>query len=223
MHAPTACCAHRGRRWLAALAALGLASCSVLQPAVSPSSPDAGRALYDAHAARVMNLSAWNLTGRVSVTSEQESWQATLHWRQSLAQFDVLLQGPLGQGSMRLRSAQGYVAMESSDGQRLTDVSAAQLIRQRVGWSLPVEELRYWVRGVAAPDSEAVMEWDATGQVLRLQQNGWDVRYKSYVAADGVMMPAKLSLAQAPWLVKLVVDVWGDGTAPVPGAADAAP
>lgn len=186
-----------------------------------PVAGEARQALYETHAARVMAQSAWALAGRVSINSEHESWQASVQWQQWESGFEVLLQGPLGQGSLRLRSSQGSVVLETSDGQRQVDASAEQLVYQRLGVMLPLEKLRFWVRGVAAPETPAVMEWDDLGHVQRLQQEGWDVRYKSYMTtAEGLPIPMKLFIAQAPWQVKVMLDNWGEAAAPLPVPLD---
>ena len=192
-----------------------------MAPSIPPAASEARHVLYETHAARVMVQSAWALAGRVSISSEQESWQASVQWRQWESEFEILLQGPLGQGSLRLRSSQGAVVLETSDGQRQVDASAEQLVYQHLGVMLPLEKLRFWVRGVAAPAIPAVMEWDDHGQLQRLQQEGWDIRYKSYMTtAEGLPMPVKLFIAHAPWQVKVMVDNWSEAAAPLPVPLD---
>jgi len=90
---------------------------------------------------------------------------------------------------------------------------ADALLAHVTGWVLPVSGLRYWVRGVPAPGSEARASRDAQGRLTRLVQDGWDISYNRYQVVDGASWPAKLRLERADIVVRLVIDQWQPGAA----------
>jgi outer membrane biogenesis lipoprotein LolB len=50
---------------------------------------------------------------------------------------------------------------------------------KRLGVRLPVNGLRYWVRGLPEPGSTPG-QTDADGRLTRLEQNGWVIEYPAY-------------------------------------------
>ena len=68
--------------------------------------------------------------------------------------------------------------------------------------------MHYWVRALAVPGVEAQVERDAAGQVSRLEQSGWEIRYDRYQVVDGLMLPGRLRMQQDDVSVRLVIDEW---------------
>lgn len=198
--------------------AILLQACADMGPAIKPAIDEAaGRASFEARVPALVALDSWRLTGRVSVSNETESWQASLYWRQHGAGYDVVLTGPLGQGAVELRGDGQGVELQMPDGSKVYDQSAQDLVAARLGWQLPLDALQYWVRGIAAPGASEVLAFSVAGECLSLRQFGWVVDYKHYAVVQGTALPSKLFLSKAEWHVRLVVDEWrlgGDESAP---------
>jgi outer membrane lipoprotein LolB len=77
-----------------------------------------------------------------------------------------------------------------------------------LGWRLPLDGLRYWVLGVAAPGSAATPQRDADQHLVRLTQQGWRIDYLGYKRVDGTDLPGKIFLQRDEVEVKLVIDAW---------------
>ena len=59
----------------------------------------------------------------------------------------------------------------------------------------PVDRMAYWVLGLPGPGGEQLLEVDAAGRLLQLQQGGWQVDYIDYrVLDDGRAMPRKIEM-----------------------------
>lgn len=189
--------------------AIFLQACADIGPVIKPAMDEAaGRASFEARVPALAALDSWRLTGRVSVSNETESWQASLYWRQRGAGYDVVLTGPLGQGAVELRGDGQGVELQMPDGSKVYDQSAQALVAARLGWQLPLDALQFWVRGIAAPGESQLLAFGAGGECLSLRQFDWLVEYKHYVVAQGMVVPSKLFLSKAEWRVRLVVDEW---------------
>lgn len=212
------------RLWVTWLVAMGLAGCATVAPPPSEQgSPVHRQSLFEQRAASLARLDRWLISGRVAVSSDVESWQGTVNWRQSGKEFEVRIIGPLGQGAIRIRSASGVATLDLPDGESLSAESAAELLTRRLGWQLPVEALRHWMLGVPAPGAVYEAQLDTGGAPVRLSQNGWAVDYRRYQTIDGWLLPDKVFLDNGQWRVRMVVDQWRVGVVGTPDAQERAP
>jgi outer membrane lipoprotein LolB len=154
----------------------------------------------------------WTLDGRIAVQSGGEGWHASLRWVQTGAAFRIELSGPLGQGAVRLQGDADGVSLERADGLRDRAADAAELLERHTGWVLPVDGLRFWVRGLAVPERPARWAYDAAGRPLRLQQDGWDIRYAAYQEPPAdAGLPRRIELVRDGLQARLIIDRWAAG------------
>ena len=161
-----------------------------------------------AHAGKVNGLASWTLEGRISISFEDESWHASLFWHQVSDIYQLRLLGPFGQGSVQLDGSSHAVVLQSSEGEFRAS-SADQLLAEQFGWRIPVEGLKYWATGQPVPGMESSMAFDETGRLSELKQDGWLIRYRGYVDANGLVMPSKVFLKHDTGVdLRLVIDNW---------------
>jgi outer membrane lipoprotein LolB len=117
-----------------------LAGCATTRPATGPPAP----APWEQRLANLQQASTWQLQGRAAVALGKQGWQASLDWRQHAEASEVHLAGPFGAGALVLKlTAEGL----SLNGAPPSDAVAAQL-QDRLGFELPLDNLRYWLLGV---------------------------------------------------------------------------
>ena len=161
-------------------------------------------------------LTDWQFNGRISLTRGEQGWHAGLVWQEHAGRFQLDVAGPLGQGAFQLSGDAEGVLLVDARQQSFTARDADTLLEHVTGWVLPVSGLRYWVRGVPAPGTEARASHDAQGRLVQLEQDGWDISYGRYQAIEGADWPAKLRLERDDIVVRLVIDQWRPG-APAAG------
>lgn len=195
-------------RWLLGAVFL-LSGCAVFAPSVPEPPSERITQLWQQHAQLVRAQTDWALSARISATSEDDGWSGKLHWQQGKETFQVSFNAPFGQGGLQLDGNPQQVEMRTSDGQTRIATSAESLLQQ-FGWQLPLSNLRYWVRGVPVPNSEAdpVLFFDEVGRLARLRQSQWDIEYRAYRLANGLMLPRKIYLENGDLNVRLVIDRW---------------
>ena len=188
------------RRFLSVFpAALLLTGCAVTPTLETWQSPTATQ------------ISDWQFTGRVSLVQDEQGWHAGMSWQEHADRFQLQISGPLGQEAFRLTGNSTGVILEDKKGKKTSAPDADSLLLQTTGWSLPVNGLRYWVRGLTVPGEKARERRDLQGRLLELEQSGWAINYSRYHFVDGLGWPAKLQLVRDDVSVRLVIDKWRPG------------
>ena len=148
-------------------------------------------------------LQHWQLSGKIGIRSEQQNQGAYLNWQQCGDAFDIRLSGPLGQGGARLQGTPKQVSLQTGD-QLLHADNPEQLLQQQLGWSMPVSQLVYWVRGMPSPDQAYTITLDASG----FEQSGWQVSYSELQQVDGITIPARATATHPRLKLILLLKDW---------------
>ncbi len=134
-----------------------------------------------AHQQQLQGISHWELNGKLGIRTSDESGSASLKWAQQFANYQINLSGPLGQKRMIITGTPDKVRLEQSGSDALEAKSAEALIKEAAGWTLPVTQLTYWVRGVPAPKQRITwLQQNESGLIAQLQQGGWSITYSNY-------------------------------------------
>lgn len=163
---------------------------------------------WQSHKQQITPLDAWQISGKLGIRSQQESGSAVLFWLQRQDYFDIRLSGPLGQGSTRLTGRQGAASLEIANRGTFQANSAQALMQEQLGWSLPVENLLWWVRGLPAPHSKSQVTLDNNSLLAQLEQDNWLIEYLGYRSENGLQLPERIKLSGAGLNITLVVKEW---------------
>ena len=155
------------------------------------------------------------LGGRLSVSyraaGKPESLQGKFLWVQRGEQIDIELLTPLGQTIARIAIAPGRARIEQSGGDVREAASIDQLTEQTLGWTLPVNGLRYWLQGFMR-DARGQLTSVAPDQSGTLRGDGWKLRYVSWQADGSTAMPKRIDFtrdtAQSELALRVVIDRW---------------
>ena len=197
--------------WLGA--AFLLSGCAAFAPSVPEPPTERITQLWQQHAQSVRAQTEWTLNARIAAHNENDGWSGKLYWQQGKEIYQMNFNAPFGQGGLQLDGNSQRVEMHTTDGQMLVAADAESLLRQQFGWRLPLNSLRYWVRGVPVPTKGVapLLFFGEAGRLDRLRQSGWDIEYPSYRLADGLMLPRKVYLENDDLSVRLVIDRWSPG------------
>ena len=176
--------------------------------ATPPISSPAAQNAWAARQPMLAKLSHWRTVGRIGVINEQDGWHANFQWDQQGPTYRIDLIGPLGQGRVVVQGDAERVSIQTQDGQNWTAADADTLLEQSLGVRLPVNGLRYWVRGLPEPGATPVLEIDAEGRLIRLEQNGWIIDYPAYTPTTALDLPARIVARRSDLSVKLVIEQW---------------
>lgn len=187
------------RRALTLIGCCALAACATTTTRiVAPSTP------WERRAGELQSAGDWQLDGRAAVALSQQGWQATLSWRQADDDAEVHLAGPFGIGALVLKQTpQGL----SLNGAPPSD-AVESLIREKLGFDLPIANLHYWLLGVPNPAATFELSRNDQDRAKALSQAGWNISYDRYMPVAGDVLPARLVLTAGDVRVRIVIDHW---------------
>ena len=139
----------------AVLVALGLlAGCRTAPPAaiVGPGAD----APWPQQRAALEKLERYSLNGRVAVAANGQGFSASLRYQQLPRSSNLALDGPLGIGGLRVVLEGEDLQIATSRGEKLDGDAARAELERRLGFALPLAELRWWLLGIPAPGEAAV-------------------------------------------------------------------
>lgn len=133
-----------------------------------------------------------------------------LRWQQNAdGSFDLRVAGPFGIGATTITGTPDNVQVRSR-GNTYQSNNPEQWIQDKMGWTLPLAGLRFWILGMPSPHSDADIDLDREGRVLTLEQDGWTLNYTEYQKAGSHQLPRKFDVSNSDVKLKIVVDSWND-------------
>ena len=194
-----------------AIGAALLAGCGTLLDLL-PARPDVAdpEPAWQTHAEELSRLRSWSLHGTLAVRpAGGDASRVTMRWRQSPDSYLVRFMGPLGVGLFEVEGTATAVEARFPDGRRASAASPEALLEREIGWSVPLQGLRYWIVGVPVPDgAPSKVELDDRGRLARLEQAGWTVVYERYGALDGLPLPERIRFSNTSVDATVVVRRW---------------
>ena len=194
-----------------AIGAALLAGCETLLELL-PREPElaAPEAAWQTHTEELSLLRSWSLHGTLAVRpAGDDAARVTMRWRQSPDSYLVRFMGPLGVGLFEVEGSATAVEARFPDGRRASAASPEALLEQEIGWSVPLQGLRYWMVGAPMPGvAPSNMELDELGRLALLEQAGWTVVYERYDTVDGLSLPERIRFSNASVDATVVVRRW---------------
>lgn len=191
----------------AAMAALALlAGCKTAPPAAVPG-PGAD-APWPQQRATLEKLDRYALDGRVAVAANGQGFSASLHYEQLPGGSHLALDGPLGLGGLRVVLDGEDVEITTSRGEKLDGDAARAELERRLGFALPLGELRWWLLGIPAPGDVSINQDDGSGEIHGFTQSGWQVSIGTRAAGLGFSLPQRITVEREGARLKLLVERW---------------
>ncbi len=154
-----------------------------------------------------LDVASFALNGRVAVNQRGIRHSAGLRWIHHPQTDEILLLAPLGKVVARVYRDDQQATLEQGDKHYQAE-NIETLMRQVLGWHLPLNGLHDWVLGLPAAGSSAQIERDEHGQITLLKQDGWKVRYLRYADTSPGSLPMRLQLTREDLQVQLLIDEW---------------
>lgn len=165
---------------------------------------------WDQRKSKLTQKKRWYMQGAVSFTIKDKTQIGTFTWQQQRDQYRIQIAGPLNLAGATIQGGANNVALWKG-GQWHYSSTAENLMKQQLGWYLPVSNLYYWVRGIPAPGVPAEEKHDQFGHLTSLQQQGWSIVYKAYETRNNVDLPRTIYLNNQGLHAKMVIKDWQMG------------
>jgi outer membrane lipoprotein LolB len=183
---------------------LALAACAPVRVRETP----AALAAQQAREAKLAPLTNWNLTAHIGVSNRGDGGSGDLTWEQDGEAFRFTVRAPVTGKTWTLRGDAGHAELEGVDPQPDTNADAQRLLHDRLGWDVPLADLRAWVRGLRASGSTASVQYDEANLPAVIEQDGWRVEYRDWFADRNPPLPRKVFASRGDARVRMVIESW---------------
>ena len=146
---------------------------------------------------RLEALADWQLRGRVNVRYGDEAHTPRIQWQQQGQEYLIRLWGAFNAGNTRIAGGPGRVTLEQG-GERHSAASPEGLMRDYLGYELPVSYLQDWVKGLpAAAGPQPELQLDTYRRLTGFIQEGWQVRYDDLRQYNGgLSLPRRVEVSK---------------------------
>lgn len=145
----------------------------------------------------------WEMEARVAVRASQDAWQADLVWTHDDGQDRLRLSGPLSQGLISIVVQKDLIYINEGDGHEYLAKDPDAALKARLGFSVPLKSLRFWMLGSPNPE-EASIPLHEEGFV----QQDWRISPSGRMSVNGRTLPERLVVEGADVRLKIIVDQW---------------
>lgn len=156
----------------------------------------------------LQQIKSWNISGAFSVQQDGESTIANYTWQQKNQNYQIDIHSSLGLYSLTMTGTPDSAVLQESGHQTIHASSADQLLYQRLGWRLPVTNLRYWIRGLPAPGTHRD-HFDAWNHLSQVEQQGWQVTFGNYTTIKKTDLPQMLNIRGHGIRIRIAIKQWG--------------
>lgn len=157
--------------------------------------------------AQVAALQNWTAQGSIAAQNNRKGWNASYSWEQEGEAYTLQLFGPLGMNHVQLSGNSKQVILKTAQ-HIYSAASPEALLQQQAGWTLPVSNLLYWLRGSPAPHAPFKRSLNPSNHMVQLYQAGWRILYLQYDSVHGIDLPTQMLLSNPQWHIRIVVNHW---------------
>ena len=180
-----------------------LAGCSSLRTDQTP--PPAGS--WQDYEQQMLLLNNWTLDSKIGIRTADDNQSARMQWQQQPGSYRISLSGPLGQGGALIVGSDQGVSIDIAGEGRYESDSPEELLQSLLGWSFPVQQVTYWIRGLPAPRLPYTPSF-RENRLETLEQGGWLIHYSAYSKDNGRVLPQRLTLRRADLTITVIIKEW---------------
>jgi len=191
------------RRGLFVVALLALAACAPVRVRETP----AAQAAQLAREAQLRARERWTISAHIGVSNGRDGGSGDLVWTQDRDRYSFTVHAPVTGRTWKLSGDARGAVLEGVDPQPDRDADPEHLLREHLGWDVPLANLGAWVRGMRA-GGNAQVQYDAQNLPALIEQAGWKVEYRDWFADRDPILPRKLFASRGNARVRVVIENW---------------
>jgi outer membrane lipoprotein LolB len=158
--------------------------------------------------ALLQHIQHWRAQGIVGVRYKNKAQTANVNIMVNNNQYQLQLYGPLGADRVIIDGNANRVSMRTSDGRIYNANTPEHLLTEQLGWSLPVINMLYWLRGLPAPNLTANIRFDEYHHIKNMRQQGWLIHYSRFSGVNNYDLPTKIIMHNHGLTATIVIGEW---------------
>jgi outer membrane lipoprotein LolB len=152
-------------------------------------------------------IHSWNIDGAFSIQSQKQTNIANYTWKQKGNTYQIQMHSSLDLYNVYIAGTPGAVELKESNKKALRAKTPEALMRDRLGWSLPISNLAYWIKGLPAP-GKYQSTFDRYNHLMKLKQQGWQITFSNYINVKQTAFPRALQIQGHGLRIKIVMKNW---------------
>lgn len=157
---------------------------------------------------KVAPATSWQARGRLAASNGGKGGNAQFVWTQKGDSYQIKLFGPFGSGSVYITGHPTFVELKEANGKTTRAKSPEMLLKKIAGWQIPIDGLRYWLRGIPSPKAKTQSsQTNNAGVLQQMVQQGWHIVYEGHQEGNPPL-PNKLRLQNGNVKLKMIVTQW---------------
>ncbi|GAC22316.1 lipoprotein insertase outer membrane protein LolB [Paraglaciecola arctica] len=149
-----------------------------------------------AHQLSLEQQDHWLIKGKLGFKSPEKKQSANFRWQQTQDQYQLNMTSIIGTSLLNMRGDDEGVTLVADD-ETYQDADASHLIWRVTGWQIPVEKLRFWIKGQHQNKDQVITSeqgWVSQLQPICDNCENWLINYDNYKLVDKVWLPHKVVL-----------------------------
>jgi outer membrane lipoprotein LolB len=195
------------KKLLLAVLILALSACAT-QPKAPTQLPPENAAIHQQHLAKLANILAFSLKGRLGVVTQKQGFSGSIEWQHQTSTDNIDVYSPVGGKVANIAKTPSQVILTDQKGHTIKANDTETLTETTLGFRLPLAGLSDWAVGRPTASKIDASSWDAQGRLLTLKQDGWDIGFENYLESNGTFLPNKIVLKSEKVNLKLLVEKW---------------
>jgi len=159
------------------------------------------------HVDKIKQIKNWQNNARIAIKIKDKTQTASMQWQQQQDQFKIEFSGPFGQQGLELTGNNKSATLNIAKEAPITGKNTSAILRKRLGWDLPVENVKYWILGLPSPlsQSKATLKNE---RLTALTQDGWNVLYPKYKKFGEHFLPSKIIISKDDTRFLIAIYKW---------------
>ncbi len=153
------------------------------------------------------SIKTFQAEGLVSIKTSTQADIAHFIWKQQDQKTSLEIYGPLGLGMTKIIKTPAGVILTTSNQQTYQAQDSEQLMKETLGWSVPIDGLNDWLLGI--PENPInTYSLNSFGFLSILTEDTWEIHYLSYISIQKIPLPQKITLSSPEITITLVIQNW---------------
>jgi outer membrane lipoprotein LolB len=193
-----------GVRIALSVSLLLLVACAPVRVRENP----AALAAQSAREAALARHVRWTIAAHIAVSNGNDGGSGELQWRQDGANYAFTVRAPVTGKTWKLSGDATHAVLEGVDAQADMDSDPERLLRERLGWDVPLTDLVAWVRGSRASGLAAHVQYDEQSRPAVIEQGGWKIEYRDWFTDRDPALPRKVFASRGAAHVRVAISQW---------------
>lgn len=138
----------------------------------------------------------WSIKGRLGFKGPDKKQSASFRWQQTQQHYQLNLTSIIGTSLLKMQGDEDGATLVSDD-ETYQDSDPSHLIWRVTGWQIPVEKMRFWIKGQHQNNDKVVTSeqgWVSQLQPICNHCKNWLINYDNYKLVDNIWLPHKVVL-----------------------------